>query len=263
MGSRNFRTFVAKTGHIDLDEGISSKIGYGLKADDINPELMGSTPEVPDDLFDDEDESCLETGDPDADEPEDFTPECYDEYLTASKVLLPRGGEASKATVVFRKQDHEGRPIGKRHANPFLPVCMKLNFQMGQQRLFLQTLLLRISCPRLMTRDRVIRSCVRLLITNHKGKRHPRITTRGWELQVEWDDGSATWAPLKDLKQSNPVEVAEYAVANKIAEEPAFAWWVRDALCKQDQIIKKVKARYWAKEHKFGIELPKTVEKAL
>jgi hypothetical protein len=31
---------------------------------------------------------------------------------------------------------------------------------------------------------------------------------------------------LKDLKESNPVEVAEYAVANKIDDEPAFAWWV-------------------------------------
>ena len=33
--------------------------------------------------------------------------------------------------------------------------------------------------------------------------------------------------------------------------------------CKRDHIIKKVKARYCAKTHKFGIELPKTVEEAL
>jgi hypothetical protein len=31
---------------------------------------------------------------------------------------------------------------------------------------------------------------------------------------------------LKDLKESNPVKVAEYTVANKIDDEPAFAWWV-------------------------------------
>ena len=59
------------------------------------------------------------------------------------------------------------------------------------------------------------------------------------------------------------MEVVEYAVANKVAEEPAFAWWVRKALRKRDRIIKKVKARYWAKTHKFGIELPKTVAEAL
>ena len=44
---------------------------------------------------------------------------------------------------------------------------------------------------------------------------------------------------------------------------PALAWWVRKALRKRDRIIKKVKARYWAKTHKFGIELPKTVAEAL
>ena len=46
------------------------------------------------------------------------------------------------------------------------------------------------------------------------------------------------------------MEATEYAVANKIAEEPASARWVRKALRKQDRIIKKVKARYWAMMHK-------------
>ena len=77
---------------VDLDKCISSKIGDGLKAEDIDPELMDSMPEIPDDVFIDEDESRLETGDSDADEPKDFTPESYDEYLTA-QVLLPQGGE--------------------------------------------------------------------------------------------------------------------------------------------------------------------------
>ena len=39
-------------------------------------------------------------------------------------------------------------------------------------------------------------------------------------------DGSTSWEALKDLKESNPVEVAEYAVGAKIVSEPAFAWWV-------------------------------------
>jgi len=43
---------------------------------------------------------------------------------------------------------------------------------------------------------------------------------------------------LKDLKVSNPVELAEYAVANKIVEEPAFAWWVQQVLRRRDRIIK-------------------------
>ena len=30
------------------------------------------------------------------------------------------------------------------------------------------------------------------------------------------------WIDLKDLKASNPVELAEYALANELEEEPAF-----------------------------------------
>ena len=51
------------------------------------------------------------------------------------------------------------------------------------------------------------------------------MTTRGWSLLVQWKDGSTSWEKLKDLKASNPVEVAEYAVANRLVDEPAFKWW--------------------------------------
>jgi hypothetical protein len=69
---------------------------------------------------------------------------------------------------------------------------------------------------------------------------------------------------LKDLKESNPVEVAEYAVANKIDDEPAFAWWVRDVLKRRERVVKKLKTRkVWQEKMKFGIELPRTVQEAL
>ena len=43
-------------------------------------------------------------------------------------------------------------------------------------------------------------------------------------LLVQWrKDGSISWENLKDLKASKPVEeVAEYAVANRLVEEPAL-----------------------------------------
>ena len=66
------------------------------------------------------------------------------------------------------------------------------------------------------------------------------MTTQGWELEVEWRDGMTSWVPLKDLKDSNPVPLAEYAVANKISEERAFAWWVHPTFKWCDRIIKKV-----------------------
>jgi hypothetical protein len=69
--------------------------------------------------------------------------------------------------------------------------------------------------------------------------------------------------PLRTVKESNPVKLAEYAVNNKLAKEPAFAWWVPYTLNKQDRIIKKVKAKYWRTTHKFGVRIPKSVEEAI
>ena len=84
----------------------------------------------------------------------------------------------------------------------------------------------------------------------------------GQEL-VQWKDGSTSWTKLKDLKASNPIEVAKYAVANRIADEPAFKWWVPYVLHKRNRIISKVKSKYWRTIHKFGIRLPHSVDKAL
>lgn len=50
---------------------------------------------------------------------DDFTPETYDEYLTA-QLMLPVGGEMTKGQVVKCLRDHNGRPIGIRHSNPIL-----------------------------------------------------------------------------------------------------------------------------------------------
>ena len=79
-------------------------------------------PEIPDDVFDDEqDDERTKTGDPGGAvvEADGHTHESYDEYLTA-QVLLLNGREAKKATVVGRKRDHDGRPIGRRQASPLI-----------------------------------------------------------------------------------------------------------------------------------------------
>ena len=65
---------------------------------------------------------------------------------------------------------------------------------------------------------------------------------------------------LKDLKQSNPFELAEYAMENEISDKPAFNWWVKETLRQRDRIIYKVKSKYWRTSHKFGIQVPKIVK---
>ena len=71
----------------------------------------------------------------------------------------------------------------------------------------------------------------------HNGNESSKIPTRVWELLVEWKDGSTIWMKLKDLKESIPIDVAEYSVANLIFEEPAFKWWVPHTIRKRKRII--------------------------
>ena len=98
---------------------------------------------------------------------------------------------------------------------------------------------------------------------SRNGNRVPKQTTRGWYLLVNWMDGSSDWVKLKDIKDSYPVQIAEYAVANRIADEPAFKWWVHNVLRKRNRIVAKMKSRYLRTTHKFGIKVPKTVQEAL
>jgi hypothetical protein len=79
-------------------------------------------------------------------------------------------------------------------------------------------------------------------------------------LLVKLKDGSRDWVALKDLKESNPVEIAEYAVAIKLVEEPAFKWWVANIMRQRNCSISKLKSRYWKTTHKFGIRVPKSAE---
>ncbi len=82
----------------------------------------------------------------------------------------------------------------------------------------------------------------------------------------QWKDGSTSWEKLSDVKESHPLQVAEYAISMGVNHEPSFNWWVPHTLKKRDAItalVKKQSARYLKRMHKFVVECPKTVEDAL
>ncbi|KAL7571623.1 hypothetical protein ACA910_011163 [Epithemia clementina (nom. ined.)] len=97
------------------------------------------------------------------------------------------------------------------------------------------------------------------------GRQHQRKTTKSWKLCILWKDGTTTWQRLASVKESFPVEMAEYAAAHKIDKEPAFKWWVHAMLKKRNRFIAAVKKnkRYRKATHKYGIRLPHSVEEAL
>jgi hypothetical protein len=76
-------------------------------------------------------------------------------------------------------------------------------------------------------------------------------TTKGWHLIVAWKDGTSFSIPLREMENSYPLETAEYAISNKLEQEPAFAWWVPHVNQKKERIIAKVKK---GKKRNIGIE---------
>ena len=71
---------------------------------------------------------------------------------------------------------------------------------------------------------------------------------------------------MSDLKESHPIECAEYSVSQGLQNKPAFNWWFGFVLNKQERIIflvKKRNTRYLKRNEKFGIYLPKNIKEAL
>jgi len=103
----------------DLEEKIVLKIGNTIKDEEMESGLQDLFPEVPDDIYWDEFGDVTTPGDSTVREADDYDYDAYDEYLTA-EVLLPYGGKITKATVIARKRDRDGNPVGKRNENPLL-----------------------------------------------------------------------------------------------------------------------------------------------
>jgi len=95
------------------------------------------------------------------------------------------------------------------------------------------------------------------------GQRTKKKTTTGWDIEIEWRDGSTLWLPMKEVKATNSVELAKYAVENWIDDEPAFDWWVKPTLRYWKRLIKLSQKRHSVMGYKFGIRVPCTIDKAL
>lgn len=260
----------------DLDTAIEAKIGDSVANDQVAEADFAGMPEIPDELFEEEDPVEPAEGEefrPEADEYP--TPEAFDQYLSM-QVLLDRGGDTMMGTVRSRKRDADGNPLGVSNANPILDTReYEVEFPDGSVDVLTANLIAESMYAQVDEEGQTY-AIISEILDHRKdssatspddakipGTNRPRRTTRGWFLLVGWKDGTSDWVPLRELKESNPILVAEYAVNNKIVFEPAFAWWVPHVLRRRDRIIKKVQKRYWKRTHKFGIELPKTVEEAL
>ena len=64
------------------------------------------------------------------------------------------------------------------------------------------------------------------------------------------------------MKNSKPVEIADFEVARVVDCDPAFSWWVPYTIRCRDRIRSGVNSRVKRVTHKYGVELPRTVQEA-
>ena len=64
------------------------------------------------------------------------------------------------------------------------------------------------------------------------------------------------------MKESFPIETAEYAHQNNLHDQPAYAWWVPHVIKKRAKIISMVRHRMVKKNFKYGHHVPCSVREA-
>ena len=201
----------------------------------------------------------------------------YDLMINAEVFVQKEGGMES-GTVRQRALGPDGRVVGEYNQNPVLnSLIYEVEFSDGQVReyaanVIAESMLTQVDADGFSTSimDGIIdfRKDANAVSKNDRwvltksGQRRARKTTCGWFLLVRWKDGSETWFSLKDMKEAHPVETAEFAKARGLCDEPAFSWWVPYTLRKRDVILSAVKARVRKTTHKYGIEMPTSVDDA-
>ena len=220
---------------------------------------------------------------PDIEEPVDSSGRLINQQPACDKLInveiyVQHGDALEKGKVIGRSIGPDGTTTGQYDDNPILnSVIYDVEFPDGQVKehaanVIAENMLCRVdedgfsnalleSIISWKKDDSVVDKVDKHIVTGN-GQRRLRKSTQGWKLEVLWKDGSTSWIPLKDLKESNPIEVAEFSKARGINDEPAFAWWVPCTLRKRDAIISAVTSRARKTSHKYGIELPSSVEHA-
>ena len=265
----------------EFDQNIATKFKtseFGYDGDKPNPEDWADLI-ADDEDFQDEFQKTFNNNDI-KEAYEAYTEETLDNTYLNIEITLPRDSEGPEyAKVTKRLRDANGIPIGTANDNPILDSCLyeveyidgykaALTANTIAENLFSQV---DNEGNRHVLFDAIIdhrRDSTALqqddaFVISANGGRHRQETTKGWEILIQWKDGSTSWETLKDVKHAHPVQLAEYALQRQITNEPAFAWWCPYVLKKRSRIISKTKSKYWCRTHKFGIFIPKTVQQAL
>jgi hypothetical protein len=162
--------------------------------------------------------------------PEEDDEEAVDKYLNVELIMNAGTNDERFGRVLKRARGLDGEPIGRAHANPLFDTReYEIEFTDGTREKYQANIIAENMFAQVDSEGN--QHLLLKEITDHKsdnsaipisegtvrsanGMEKPKHTTRGWFLLVQWRGGSVSWERLADLKESNPVEVAEYAVVN-------------------------------------------------
>ena len=143
----------------------------------------------------------------------------------------------AEAVVVKRARVKDGKYIGTWNTNPLLDSRRYLvRFKTGDEDQYAANEIAKILYAMYDSQGRqyqliddiVEHRCTKAVLPEEattvtvNGKKSFVQTTKGWEFSVQWKVGESTQIPLKDLKRSKPIELAEYVLSRMIQDKPAF-----------------------------------------
>ena len=90
--------------------------------------------------------------------------------------------------------------------------------------------------------------------------RKVKVTTKGWDVLVQYKDVSEILILLKYARKPNPLEIVEYNVSKELSGEPALVWWISQVLRTMRGMISRIKVKKLAKGRiRFGIDVPENI----
>jgi hypothetical protein len=186
----------------------------------------------------------------------------YEKYVGENE-RVPIGNEIRSGKLVRIKRELDGTVKGRASANSMLDTMIyKIEFPNGRSDEYTANVIVENMYAQCDIEGRPYNLMEGIvdhktychavepadMYINHGINKQVRKTTKGWHFCVEWKDGTTSWGRLADLKESNPVEVSEYAVAKSLLYAPDFVWWAPHVLKKRSNIIVAVyhkRKQFW------------------
>jgi hypothetical protein len=152
---------------------------------------------------------------------EDIETDSYDELLL-TEPLLEKDGVLVRAKVIARKRDVNGNLIGNYNSNPVLNTRIYIaEFPDGHISEYEANLIpnaiydetnddgyQEVLFEQIIGRDRCIPEPSSMqddTLTPDNIRKSNKYTTKGWMICISWKDGTSSWHPMSEIKNSYPL----------------------------------------------------------